>query len=477
MQMPFEPSGPAGALSQYERVQGMPALRLVETPGLVRRVVLVTLALFIIAVVSLVFVPWFQTVLGNGRVIAYSNTEREFTVEATMKGNIDKVFVNEGKMVKKGEALFELVANDPNYKVNLQFQLDAALQKVAAYKVKKQAYEDNVRFTEQARDAAIQAANVYVEISSRYHDMEKAELAANEALLVQYGLFRDQSRTLNRAGLEPGEKVWKADAEFKDYTQKVEKSKQKVQAALRGIDEAKAKLREKTEEYAGKIAKANGDLQGAIADLQGEEKAANEAKSKLAQFDTQTTIRATADGMIHRVNANGVGQSVKEGDVLCVIVPDTESRAVELLVDGNDIPLVHKGDEVRLQFEGWPAVQFSGWPSVAIGTFGGRVSFVDPTDAGKGKFRIVVVPDERNPFGGEQPWPAPQYLRQGVRAKGWVMLRSVPLYQEVWRQMNGFPPVLSDDPLTSRSDDKSKGKGSSDDKEEKKEPKLPKLKT
>jgi hypothetical protein len=87
---------------------------------------------------------------------------------------------------------------------------------------------------------------------------------------------------------------------------------------------------------------------------------------------------------------------------------------------------------------GWPAVQFVGWPSVAVGTFGGEVMSIDAVDDGAGRFRIVIRPDPE-----DAPWPGTQYLRQGVRVKAWVLLRTVPLWQEVWRQLNGFPPVVA----------------------------------
>jgi hypothetical protein len=106
------------------------------------------------------------------------------------------------------------------------------------------------------------------------------------------------------------------------------------------------------------------------------------------------------------------------------------------------MPLVQEGAQVRLQFEGWPAVQFVGWPSVAVGTFGGKVNRVFPTDDGFGYFRVVVTPDKH--FAGEKDWPDDRYLRQGVRANGWVLLRQVSLGYEIWRQLNGFPPVVSD---------------------------------
>jgi hypothetical protein len=108
----------------------------------------------------------------------------------------------------------------------------------------------------------------------------------------------------------------------------------------------------------------------------------------------------------------------------------------ELQIDGNDLPLVRPGDKVRLQFEGWPAAQFVGWPSVAVGTFGGRVYLVDPTADDKGRFRILVEPDP-----DDHDWPDQQFLRQGVRAQGWVLLERVSVGWELWRQLNGFPPV------------------------------------
>ena len=133
-----------------------------------------------------------------------------------------------------------------------------------------------------------------------------------------------------------------------------------------------------------------------------------------------------------------LGEIVKAGDPLLTLVPETMDRAVEIWVDGNDAPLIREGSTVRLQFEGWPAVQFVGWPSVAVGTFGGRVALIDATDDGQGKFRLLVVPDPAEPA-----WPDVRFLRQGVRAKGWVLMNRVSLGYEVWRQLNGFPPVVA----------------------------------
>ncbi|RYX99502.1 HlyD family efflux transporter periplasmic adaptor subunit [bacterium] len=147
-------------------------------------------------------------------------------------------------------------------------------------------------------------------------------------------------------------------------------------------------------------------------------------------------IKAVRGGTILRLTVSQGTEMVKAGEPIAIIVPDTNKRAVELLVSGNDIPLIVKSENVRLQFEGWPALQFNGWPSVAIGTFAGKVTLVDSTDNGKGKFRVVVTPQK------ESDWPNIKYLRQGVRANGWIIINQVPLWYEMWRQFNGFQPVI-----------------------------------
>ena len=126
-----------------------------------------------------------------------------------------------------------------------------------------------------------------------------------------------------------------------------------------------------------------------------------------------------------------------QGQPLLVILPDTEKRSVELMVDGRDAPLINKGSQVRLEFEGWPAIQVPGWSRVRVGTFAGKVAFVDPTDNGMGNFRVMVVPDDK-----EQDWPEARFLRQGLNAKGWILLDNVTIGYEIWRVLNGFPPRI-----------------------------------
>ena len=172
-------------------------------------------------------------------------------------------------------------------------------------------------------------------------------------------------------------------------------------------------------------------------------------QSRYSRQETQLLL-APSDGTIVRLQVGSSSVVVNQGQVVAIFVPKSDQLSVQLFIKGRDLPLIHEGRQVRLQFEGWPAIQFSGWPSVAVGTFGGVVTFVDQTATNEGLFRVIIIPQK-----GEK-WPESRYIRQGTRVNGWVLLNSVSLGYELWRQFNGFPPSLDTAPKTnleSTSDD------------------------
>jgi multidrug efflux pump subunit AcrA (membrane-fusion protein) len=146
-------------------------------------------------------------------------------------------------------------------------------------------------------------------------------------------------------------------------------------------------------------------------------------------------VRAPREGMIQRVYAGDAATFVNAGQSIASFVPDDVDRAVELYIDGRDVALVREGDPVRLQFEGWPVIQVSGWPSVAVGTFDGTVVAVDPSAQANGRFRVLVAEDD-----SRVAWPSKGFVRFGSGARGWVLLETVSVGFEIWRQLNNFPP-------------------------------------
>lgn len=161
------------------------------------------------------------------------------------------------------------------------------------------------------------------------------------------------------------------------------------------------------------------------------------AETKLSRQQSQVVL-APIDGIVLRVLAGNNNTIVKVGDKLATFAPALEDPAVELYVSGNDIPLMHQGRKVRIQFEGWPVIQFSGWPSISTGTFGGVISAVDPSISENGKFRVIVKRDK------DEVWPDGRFLKHGTKVHGWVLLNQVKVGYEIWRQINSFPPEFSD---------------------------------
>jgi RND family efflux transporter MFP subunit len=188
-------------------------------------------------------------------------------------------------------------------------------------------------------------------------------------------------------------------------------------AARREFEQARIRV----EELRSRVAEAAAEL--------------TRADVKLSRQSVQI-VRAPRNGVILRVFAGDTATFVDAGEVVATFVPDDVERAVELYVDGRDVALITPGAKVRLQFEGWPVIQFSGWPSVAVGTFGGEVVAVDPSANASGRFRVLVVED----MDDEHPWPNERYVRFGAKARGWVLLNTVSVGYEIWRQLNNFPP-------------------------------------
>jgi len=176
------------------------------------------------------------------------------------------------------------------------------------------------------------------------------------------------------------------------------------------------------------------EMRGRVAEAQG---ALTRSETNLARQSEQL-VTAPRDGFIQSINAGDAATFVSAGQVLATFVPEAQTRVVEVFVDGRDVALLEAGEEARIEFEGWPAVQFSGWPSIAIGTFPGVVASVDQVAQPDGRFRVLIAQDPS----AEQQWPEERYARFGTVVRAWILLETVPVGFEIWRQLNNFPPEL-----------------------------------
>lgn len=446
-----------------------PALRLARVARPVRRLGRWLLALLFVATFAMLLVPWRQSIRGEGAVIAFDPFERPQPVQAPVKGRVAErgEGVAENAYVEKGQLLFRIEDQDPLYLSRLEQQVAnsrSELEVAESRLLQAQGLRDNnqriVRVTRDeleamrtARDELVAAYDRFVEQAANKLAAEKSKLTANEAKLWQAEADYKRKMQLFEEGIESQLKAQESEQKYKDAEAYVQVASQEVENARNGVEGKRREREAKRQEWEAKINKVASQLEKARADVAKAEidinKTAEEINQKktklldqqrkLAVQQTQD-VRAPRDGYIMNLAVFDSSSIVKPGDQLCRIVPKTENPAVQVWVAGNDAPLIAPNKQsrhVRLQFEGWPAVQFSGWPSVAVGTFGGQVALVDPTDNGSGKFRVVITPDPSS-----EPWPEYPYLRQGVRANAWVLLDEVSLGYEIWRRMNGFPQSL-----------------------------------
>jgi adhesin transport system membrane fusion protein len=395
----------------------LPALALAGTARRTRVLARVlTLAAALLAL-SMLVVPWQQSIRGTGRVIAFNPLDRRVNIEAPVEGRVRRMHVVENQPVKQGDLIAEIQDNDPNLLANLRIQHDAAIARRAAAQQRIIDLDQQVTSQELAKAQAIDAAQARV--TAEEFTRETAEI--NERRMQELVKFGDISQR---------------DAEL---------AKLAADSARANLTAARAVLERTGRDYDAAISATRASRRSAESDVAAAERDIAGVDIQISK-NSQQVVTAPRDGIVLSVSATD-GSYLEPGSLICVVIPDTEARYVEAWIDGMDMPLVTPrsvasdgtvvpGSPARLQFEGWPAIQSIGWPSLAVGTFGGEVISVDATDDGSGRFRIVVAADSN-----DQAWPDGRFLRQGVRAKAWVLLNRVPAWREIWRQLNGFPPI------------------------------------
>jgi len=412
------------------------AIHLVESPRALRILAWGLASAAAIGLLALIVTPWQQTVIGQGRVVAFAPFDRVQTLAAPVSGRVRKAWVVEGSTVEAGDPILEIVDNDPSILERLEIQRQALESQLASARERVGLYGKQLEAMTNAREMALSGAGSLVEVAEASVRSERHALEGAQAALEQSELNYRRQKELAEEGLVSGFEFEVAQRIYRQAQANAAQAQQSLEAARSTISARKADQgRTGTEATAG-LESARGAREAASVEVAALSERLSNLESRIAQQNTQL-ITAPRAGTIFRLMASPGAELVKAGDPLVSLIPDTESRAIELWVRGNDVPLIESGRPVRIQFEGWPAVQFSGWPSVAVGTFGGIVSLVDPTDDGRGRFRLLIVPDPK-----DDPWPAGDFLRQGVRANGFVLLDQVSLGFELWRQANGFPPSV-----------------------------------
>lgn len=398
------------------------------------------LALFLILIVVL-FLPWTQNIVGKGYVTTLQPEKRPQTIQSPIPGKIEAWMVREGDLVNKGDTLLKISEIkseyfDPELLLRTAQQLEAKQKSSKAYAEKVQALESQISALRLEMDLKLsQAINkqkqsmLYVENDSlklvaARTDREIAQIRLNRVLSLS-----EQGLKATREVEEKQLNLRQADAAYVSASNNFINAKNEVLIATSEIKRLKASYQEKLAKVKSEKATASSlqfEAEGAVAKL----------KNTLANYKQRQALQyitAPQRGYINKALKGGLGETFKEGDKLVSIMPEDYLIAVETYIRPIDMPLIKIGESARVEFDGWPAIVFSGWPNVSYGTYGAKVVAIENYISDNDLYRILLAPDPE-----DNPWP--EQVRIGSGARTIALLGKVPVWYEIWRQLNGFPP-------------------------------------
>jgi len=387
------------------------------------------------------FLPWTQNIRATGNLTALRPEQRPQTIQSVIGGRIEQWYVQEGDFVRKGDTIIFLSEVkdeyfDPQLLTRTQEQLTAKEGAVSAYMEKVKATDARIDAllrnlslkTEQARNSIKQARFKVISDSTEV-----------DAAHINFKIAREQyerMKQLQKEGLksetdlENRENVMqRAQAQLVAAENRLLSSRNEELNAQVELNSVAAKFREE-------IAKAESEKAAAMSQMFDGEAVVTKLQNQFVNYTMRRGmyhLTAPQDGYITKAINAGIGETVKEGEEIVSIMPYNIEMAVQMYIRPIDLPLLKKHQPVRIQFDGWPAIVFSGWPNTSYGTYGGTVFAIDNFISANGMYRVLVTPDP-----DEHPWP--EALRVGSGAISMVLLKDVPIWYELWRQFNGFPP-------------------------------------
>ncbi len=399
------------------------------------------LTIFFVMLVVFLFLPWTQNIQSNGMVTNLLPSEKPQTIHSTIAGRIEKWYVREGQLVKTGDTILflsEIKVDyfDPLLVDRTNKQVDAKAGSIEAYERKIVALGEQIAAMENELKFKTEQLKIKVKQEERKAEAAKAEFDAEkidyEIALKQY----NRTKTLYAEGIKSLTEVEDKNNKLQETAAKLNSAENKWKNAENEIGTSKIQLSTTLNEYNNKIAKAQSEKYATQSDVFESQGAIQKMKITASNYSERSKfyyITAPKDGYVTQVIKGGIGETVKEGDPILTFFPKDFHLAVEMHILPMDLPLIKAGSVVRFMFDGWPAFVFSGWPNNSFGTFGGKVVAVDNYVSTKNQYRVLIAPDP-----DQEPWPTA--LRPGSGAKCIALLQDVPVYYEMWRQINGFPP-------------------------------------
>lgn len=396
---------------------------------------------FLIFLIACAFLPWTQNISGVGAVTTLKPDHRPQTVHNAIAGRIEKWFVQEGDFVQKGDTILYISEIkeeyfDPNLVENTRQQVDAKKMELESYGEKVNSIELQAASLVAERQLKLEQARNKIKqaVFKIRSDSMEVEAVKTQLRIAQTQFNR--SVALNKEGLKPLTDVEQKRLNLQEAEANIITAENRLLSSRNELINAKVETNRITAEYAEKVSKTKSDKFTAISSQFSTQGQVNKLENQYVNYNKRNGlyyILAPQPGYVNRALLAGLGETIKEGTPIVSIMPANYDIAVETYVDPIDLPLVHRGAPIRVWFDGWPRIVFSGWPGLSYGTFAGRVVAIENFISPNGKYRILVAPDSK-----EAAWP--KRLSIGAGAKSIALLETVPIWYEIWRRLNGFPP-------------------------------------
>ncbi len=388
----------------------------------------------------LLFLPWTQNIRSKGFVTALRPDQRPQTIHSIIAGRIEKWYVAEGDYVAAGDTILRISEIKDEYFDSLllprtQQQVDVKTRAARSYGDKVGALENQIEALEQNNILKLQQAQNSLTIASLKVQSDSMELVQAK-VNFDIGKYQlERAEQLFKEGLISVVSLEGRRLKFQEVQAKLIGTENKFLSSKNEFITAKIDLGAIDNEFKDKVAKAKSEMFTAMSsqfDAEATVAKLENQYSNYAQRSDYRYILAPQNGFIAKAIQVGIGETIKEGAEIVNIVPANAELAVEMFVQPVDLPLIKPGNKVRFIFDGWPAIVFSGWPQLSNGTFGGVVVAVDQFAGPTNQYRVLVTEDPE-----EEGWP--DLLRMGSGADGIALFNDVPVWYELWRQLNGFP--------------------------------------
>lgn len=399
------------------------------------------LMVFAILGVIILFLPWTQNVSGTGFVTTLTPDQRPQTIQSAIPGRIEKWYVTEGDFVAKGDTILFIseIKNeyqDPQLVERTNEQRVAKSGAVESYKGKVGALQQQIAALQSEGGLKLEQAKNKLKQAGFKVKSDSIDFTAAKTNLQIAQKQYDRTVTLQAEGIKSVADVEDKRLKLQETEAKLIGQENKLLGSRNELINARLDINRTSSEYAEKISKAQSDRFTASSAQFDTEAQVSKLENASTNYEMRTKmqyITAPQNGYINKALRAGIGETFKEGEQLVGIMPSNYDLAVETFVNPIDLPLLHTGEKMRVQFDGWPAIVFSGWPDASFGTYGGIVVAVENFISPNGKFRILVSPDPN-----AEPWP--ENVRVGSGSSTIALLDDVPIWYELWRQLNGFPP-------------------------------------